>query len=443
KRRPITYTDETREKKDPSDNSSDADYDEESPIGSRMLQGCFGTDGPCGLVNPSASCMQNSCRCKKDFPKEYCNQTYIDKNGFVHYRRRLTGVTTSRQNVELGNAIFFKYISKGTDRVLARLSKNSSNEADTSTATSASRPQVVVDEIKNFLDARYNMQRIVFKDRDRLDSVIVNPHKKKTTLTEWLYYNEWNTDGRHLTYLNFPSDFVWYADGKYWRRRRRRNKSSIGRLTYVHPAAGDLFYQRMLLCLLEDDREWETTLQEAALTATPAELRTLLAHILSFCQVSDPVGLWKRTWRSMSQDIPYTSSISLNIPGLHIDDSELEDYVLYELEGCLNHCSKSLTDFGIRPPPEHLMSVLRNRLLMEEKSYDREKDRLLPKLNDKQRHIYNLIMDACFHNNQELVFVYGHGGTGKTFLWKTIIYALRSERKIVLAVASYLIISLP
>ncbi|GKE78900.1 DNA helicase, partial [Tanacetum coccineum] len=67
---------------------------------------------------------------------------------------------------------------------------------------------------------------------------------------------------------------------------------------------------------------------------------------------------------------------------------------------------------------------------------DREKDRLLPKLNDKQRHIYNLIMDACFHNNQELVFVYGHGGTGKTFLWKTIIYALRSEGKIVLAVAS-------
>nr|GEX07662.1 DNA helicase [Tanacetum cinerariifolium] len=74
-------------------------------------------------------------------------------------------------------------------------------------------------------------------------------------------------------------------------------------MLYVHPAAGDLFYQRMLLChqnrcqrfreirtvndvtyptcrpaydvmsLLGDDREWETTLQEAALTTTPIEIQ--------------------------------------------------------------------------------------------------------------------------------------------------------------------------
>ncbi|GKA31176.1 DNA helicase [Tanacetum coccineum] len=129
-----------------------------------------------------------------------------------------------------------------------------------------------------------------------------------------------NTDGRHLTYLNFPYEFVWYANGKYWRRRRIRNKSSIGRLTYVHPATPDLFYQRMLLChqkgctsfpgirtvndivyptcraarealgLLKDDQEWEIMLQEVALIATPAELRTLLAHILF---LPSKTFLWK------------------------------------------------------------------------------------------------------------------------------------------------------
>ncbi|GJR76087.1 retrotransposon protein, putative, ty1-copia subclass [Tanacetum coccineum] len=61
------------------------------------------------------------------------------------------------------------------------------------------------------------------------------------------------------------------------------------------------------LGILEDDQEWETTLQETACTATPAELRTLFAHILAFCQVSNPVRLWKRVWKSMSADIPYTS----------------------------------------------------------------------------------------------------------------------------------------
>ncbi|GJX34395.1 hypothetical protein Tco_0245952 [Tanacetum coccineum] len=85
-----------------------------------------------------------------------------------------------------------------------------------------------------------------------------------------------------------------------------------------------------------------------------------------------PSTLWKRVWRSMSEYIPYTSSISLNIPNLHIDDSQLEDDVLYELEGCLNHYLRSLIDFGMRLPPEDLMFVLRNRLLMEEKSYNRE-----------------------------------------------------------------------
>nr|GEX12957.1 DNA helicase [Tanacetum cinerariifolium] len=238
-----------------------------------------------------------------------------------------------------------------------------------------------------------------------------------------------DTQGNGLS-TSFWND-LWIGDSHL-----RRNKSSIGRLTYVHPAAGDLFYQKTLLCH-----------QKGCRSFPGIQLRTLLAHILSFCQVSDAVGLWKDTWKSMSEDIPYTSSISLNIPGLHIDDSKLEDYVLYELEGCLNHCSKSLTDFGIRLPPKHLMSVLRNMLLMEEKIYDqrllaKERDRLLPKLNDKQRHIFNLIINACLNNKQELVFMYGHGGTGKTVLWKTIIYALRSDGKIFLAVTSSSIASL-
>ncbi|GJX65120.1 DNA helicase [Tanacetum coccineum] len=42
------------------------------------------------------------------------------------------------------------------------------------------------------------------------------------------------------------------------------------------------------LGLLEDDREWEITLQEAALTATLIELRALLAHIHAFFKYQTP-----------------------------------------------------------------------------------------------------------------------------------------------------------
>ncbi|GJT31526.1 DNA helicase [Tanacetum coccineum] len=51
-------------------------------------------------------------------------------------------------------------------------------------------------------------------------------------------------------------------------------------------------------------------------------------------------------------------------------------------------------------------------------------------------------MTAVSKGEQELIFVYGHGGTGKTFLWKTVFSSLRYEGKIVLAVASSGIASL-
>ncbi|GJZ68543.1 DNA helicase [Tanacetum coccineum] len=34
------------------------------------------------------------------------------------------------------------------------------------------------------------------------------PERKMTTLIEWYEYNDTNTDERHLTYLEFPSEFV-------------------------------------------------------------------------------------------------------------------------------------------------------------------------------------------------------------------------------------------
>nr|GEV52666.1 DNA helicase [Tanacetum cinerariifolium] len=100
-----------------------------------------------------------------------------------------------------------------------------------------------------------NIQRVVFRDKDKLDDVVVNTRTKKTTLTEWLRYNEQNTDGRHLTYLNFPNEFVWNLNGKYWSRRCQRHKSSIGGLIYVHPIAGKTFLWKTITYTLRANRK--------------------------------------------------------------------------------------------------------------------------------------------------------------------------------------------
>ncbi|XP_071708941.1 uncharacterized protein [Rutidosis leptorrhynchoides] len=109
--------------------------------------------------------------------------------------------------------------------------------------------------------------------------------------------------------------------------------------------------------------------------------------------------------------------------------------------------SKSVSDFGLPRIPQHLIDDLQNRLIMEEKNYDREtllaeKIILESKLNSKQLMIYNLVISSNSSRKQELIFVYGHGGTGKTFLWKAITTAFRADGKIVLTMASSGIVSL-
>ena len=485
--------------------------------------------GPCGNANPSAPCMQQGS-CTKNFPKRYNDHTFFDENGHVHYRRRNTQAYVTKGEFRLDNSYvvpynrllclmfhahinveycgwsmlikyLFKYISKGTDRIAAKIVKPIGDPG------TSSAPKIQIDEIQNFIDGRFicpheafwrimkfpihyrdppvqilavhmkDMQEITFRDKEPLGSILSDDGRKVTTLTEWFRYNELYTDGRHLTYLDFPSEYVWNKDSKTWTRRQKKSRYAIGRLAYVHPAAGELFYFRMLLphqkgcrsfeevrtvnneifstyraaCqalgLLDDDKEWDIALEEAAMSASASELRTLFAHILIYCEVADPLKLWEKHWFIMKDDIPGRASYMCHVRNLHINDPELKGYILYEIEMILNSCSKSLREYNLPMPPQHLIDDLENRLLMEEKNYNRpqlenEAARSFEKLNADQKQIYNLIISASSERRQELVFVYGHGGTGKTFLWKTIINKLRSEGKIVLAVASSGIASL-
>ncbi|GJV74979.1 hypothetical protein Tco_1506563, partial [Tanacetum coccineum] len=82
--------------------------------------------GPCGAANPGAACMENEA-CNKHFPKKYNEKTFFDSNSHKHYQRRQTEVHIRKEN----------------------------------------------------------MQRVNFREKDRLDIIVNMPDKKKTTLTKW------------------------------------------------------------------------------------------------------------------------------------------------------------------------------------------------------------------------------------------------------------------
>ncbi|XP_074266148.1 uncharacterized protein LOC141588615 [Silene latifolia] len=65
-----------------------------------------------------------------------------------------------------------------------------------------------------------------------------------------------------------------------------------------------------------------------------------------------------------------------------------------------------------------------------------EADHLQNGLNPDQRKVYNSVLNAVHQKTGGLYFVYGSGGTGKTYLWGALISKIRSEGLIVLEVAS-------
>ena len=86
-----------------------------------------------------------------------------------------------------------------------------------------------------------------------------------------------------------------------------------------------------------------------------------------------------------------------------------------------------------------LLNELGNNLWNQELDYDIAEETLrqdmqFKKLNADQRAIYESVLDSVDKMDGKLFFVYGAGGTRKTFLYQTIISRIRSRKQIVLLV---------
>lgn len=94
--------------------------------------------------------------------------------------------------------------------------------------------------------------------------------------------------------------------------------------------------------------------------------------MLLFCDVSDCVLLFDKTWHSMSDDIAYRLQEQNNILQIARGDGYLKDYVLQYIEASLQQYSASFTYFNLQPPSQLInsSSLSANRLHSEELSYD-------------------------------------------------------------------------
>ncbi|KAG5247255.1 DNA helicase [Salix suchowensis] len=116
---------------------------------------------------------------------------------------------------------------------------------------------------------------------------------------------------------------------------------SLGRITYVHPAAGELYFLKMLLNHVKGATSFEHLRSvSAVLIASSSQLRQLFVSITLFCQIASPQNLLDQFWHTMHDDIiNKLSSFSQHNP--HFNDHELKNYVLYELEKLFNASATS------------------------------------------------------------------------------------------------------
>lgn len=82
-----------------------------------------------------------------------------------------------------------------------------------------------------------------------LRAVLDSPAAKRTMLTEWFEANRKYSKARLLTYCEFPKEWSWESSSRTWRERTPTAK--IGRIYYVHPTCGELYYLRMLLMIVK------------------------------------------------------------------------------------------------------------------------------------------------------------------------------------------------
>lgn len=330
-----------------------------------------------------------------------------------------------------------------------------------------------------------------FEEGSNLREVLASDAATKhTTLTAWFECNRVDPDARQFLYTEFPEHYTWQKSDCKWKKRQRGLHETIGRIYSVSPREPEKFYLRLLLShvrgaksfeemrtvdgvlyetfqaaaqargLLADDEQWDLCLLKGNTFKSAVMLRKLFAVILLFCEPSDPLRLCNTHRDNLSEDylqaqrsrlteeVPQLTDQMRNVAYgnslLDIDDilsaqniriADFDGFVLPAVDTRDNHSS----EYRGMPRNER-----EQRELCEEAAMSMFDPVDLP-FNENQRTIFNIVMEAFnagqivggvrAHLDNNLFFIDGPGGTGKTYIFNAILQAVRRTRNIALSVA--------
>ncbi|XP_044585994.1 uncharacterized protein LOC123266031 [Cotesia glomerata] len=344
-------------------------------------------------------------------------------------------------------------------------------------------------EIRNFVDARYvgpveAVWRIVSKNlQDKSHSItrlpvhLPNQHsitinddcddielqealQKQSMLIDYFKLNVHDPNAWQYTYSDIPLHYVFKKDNNSkiscWQPRKRQF-NVIGLMYSISPTQIELFHLRLLLIhikgatsfenlrtvngviydtfttaclaagLIEDDQEWRRTLLEAVIWMMPRQLRCLFVRILIHCQPLQPNELWNEFKEAMSED--YSRNLG-------IEKGEKKAYIY--INSMLNREGYSLSAFPDMPQINEIDIEIINQELLQNHSQGSSQS-YYNQLNIQQKevvdHVMTLINDESLNTYPNCIYIDGPGGSGKTFIYKTLCHILKDQNKNVCTMA--------
>ncbi|XP_028100698.1 uncharacterized protein LOC114300041 [Camellia sinensis] len=405
----------------------------------------------------------------------------LDNRWVVPYNPYLLAKYDCHINVEICSTIkavkcLYKYIYKGHDKIAFHIVQENQSE--------------IIDEIQQFQSARWisppeamwriyafslndiypsvihlqihleHQQFVTFNPSDDLNSVLNDLIRSKTMLTEFFLMNKSNEKAKLAKYLykEFPEHFVWWQQDRMWTEQKKGNV--IGRIVTAHPAQGERYYLRLLLNnirgptsfeslrtingrkaktfreaallygLLQSDNNLEQCLEEAISYQMSYSLRRLFATILIHCAPNNPKQLWEKFKDYMAEDYAKTTNLS---------KQEIFKKVLQSINSTLQSMGKDIKDFNIcsnnvlSSDNQDTCREIEEEMNIVVSEVDYQSISLL---SLEQKAAFEKILNRVFSRKQGCFFIDGPGDTGKTFLYKALLAAIRSKNYIALATAT-------
>nr|GEU35586.1 hypothetical protein [Tanacetum cinerariifolium] len=236
-----------------------------------------------------------------------------------------------------------------------------------------------------------NNQLVSFREDDVLTDILNRERNKRSMLTAFFELNKTDPNIRQYLYRDIP--------------RAVLEKGLIKSDNYIHAC-----------------------LREASTHELPYAFKRLFATLLIFCEPRDVRKLWDDHYESLSEDY------NLNCTSVE----RVKNTVLTDISAVLQSMGRSLSDFDlpnitvdVRPYAFGCCEVHEecSIVVLEEDILARHS------LNTDQKNAYDTIMRHVDADSPGVFFIDGPGGTGKMFLYKTLLANVCSRGLIALATA--------